>query len=105
MACAAFSVSAAAQRGNKSLEVQQLRCSALVAAIEQIPSDDYLKQIENPDYFATLRRHKPIYRQCVAVCGSTDIDKTCVSYLAKSYGVVAQYETLLEKLRSNSGRP
>ena len=99
MACAAFSVPAAAQQHSKSLEVQQLRCSALVAAIEQIPSDGYLKQTDDPDYFAMLRRYKPIYKQCMAVCGGTDIDKTCVSDLAKSHGVVAQYQTLLENLR------
>jgi hypothetical protein len=82
--------------------IEQIRCSALAAAIEGIPTGDYLDQQAVPGYFTELRRHKPMYNKCMAACERADVNSTCVQKLALRFGVAARFKRLLESSAEDS---
>jgi hypothetical protein len=77
-----------------SLTIAQLRCAALVAAVERVPTATYLDQSETPGYFTMLRRHKPLYNKCMAVCDIPGATPAC-ALQEQSASVAARYQQLL----------
>jgi len=76
------------------LIVAQLRCAALVAAVERVPTAQYLDQSEHPGYFTMLRRHKPLFNKCMAVCDVAGATPAC-ALQQQSAAVAARYQELL----------
>jgi hypothetical protein len=76
------------------LAVAQLRCAALVGAVERVPTAEYLDQSEKPGYFTMLRRHKPLFNKCMAVCDVAGATPAC-ALQQQGAGVVARYHELL----------
>ena len=78
-------------------EVAQLRCAALVAAVERVPTAEYLDQSEKPGYFTILRRNKPLFNKCMAVCDVAGGPTPACAALQReqSAGVVARVNELL----------
>jgi len=77
-----------------SLTIAQLRCGALVAAVERIPTAEYLDQSERSDYFTMLRRHKPLFNKCMAVCDVPGATPTC-ALQQQNASVATRYQQLL----------
>lgn len=85
-------------------ELAQLRCAALVAAVERVPTADYLDQRERPGNFTMLRRHKPLYNKCMAVCdgaGAAPVECSTLQQ-AQGAGVAARFQELLNKSADDS---
>jgi hypothetical protein len=87
-------------QGN-SLEIAQLRCAALVAAVEKVPTATYLDQHETPGYFTMLRRHKPLFNKCMAVCDVPGATVACAVH-EQSASVAARYQQLLNASAEDS---
>jgi hypothetical protein len=83
-----------AQAQGDSLTIAQLRWAALVAAVEKVPTAQYLDQSEQSDYFTMLRRHKPLFNKCMAVCDVAGATPAC-ALQQQSATVAARYQALL----------
>lgn len=84
-----------------SFEIAQLRCAALVAAIERVPTATYLDQRETPGYFTMLRRHKPLFSKCMAVCDVPGAAVAC-AVQEQNASVAARYQQLLNASAEDS---
>src|SRR3954454_17161145 len=84
-----------------SLAMAQLRCAALVATVERVPTAQYLEQSEKPGYFTTLRRNKPLYNQCMAVCDVASATPAC-ALQQQSTSVATRYQELLNALAQDA---
>jgi hypothetical protein len=83
-----------AQAKGDPLTIAQLRCAALVAAVEKVPTAQYLDQSEQPDYFTMLRRHKPLFNKCMAACDVAGATPAC-ALQQQGAAVAARYQALL----------
>jgi hypothetical protein len=83
------------------LKLHQLRCAALVAAVERVPTATYLDQRETPGYFTMLRRHKPLFNKCMAVCDVPGATVAC-AVQEQSASVAARYQQLLNASAEDS---
>jgi hypothetical protein len=79
-----------------SLAIAQLRCAALVAAVERVSVADYLDRLDAPGYFTMLRRHKPLFNRCMAACDVVGAPVSC-ALQQQSAAVAARYQELLNK--------
>jgi hypothetical protein len=79
-----------------SLAIAQLRGAALVAAVERTPTADYLDQSEIPGYFTWLRRHKPLFGKCMAVCDIPGASPSC-ALQGQSPTIAARTQELLNR--------
>ena len=80
-------------RAQDQFVLAQLRCAALVAAVEKTLIPDYLDQSEAPGYFVMLRRHKPLYNRCMAACDVPNSMPSC-ALQGQSAAIAARYQQL-----------